>query len=179
LLATFRSFDLKERGIAMRRRVNLDPSCGSGGLNASQPMNSQQQANRSTTEQVRWSLLQTSNTLCIILIVGLIVVLPLASTVAFCVTKSILSFGLLSPIIPGITLLLRLRRRPEEFAFPLSPEDLQIRLKELDVEANRIEKQSTTASLPCSVGFAVSSIKGAHNREKRTAPGISQSYSCN
>ncbi len=123
----------------------LDPFAGSGTSNT---LHSAQPAEGSSLEHVRLSLLRTNDALCIILTLGLIVVLPLASTVAFCVTRSFFSLSLLSPIIPGITLLLRLRRRPEEFAFPTSREDQQIRLKELDVEIARIKKQSTITSLP-------------------------------
>ena len=101
-----------------------------------------------TIEQIRLSLLRTNYALCIILTAGLIFGPLIASTVAFCITRSPLSLSLLSPVVPGILLLLRLRRRPEEFAFPISQNDLQIRLKELDVEKAKIEKQSTTASLP-------------------------------
>jgi len=122
----------------------LDPSVGSGTSNA---LHSAQPAERSSLEHMRLSFLRTTNALCIILIVGLVVVLPLASTIAFCVTRSFFSFSLLSPIIPGITLLLGLRRRQEEAIFPISPEDKEIRLKELAVEIERIRKQSTLTSL--------------------------------
>lgn len=93
-----------------------------------------------TLEQIRLEEARVTNVLCFLLAFGLIT----ASAVTFCITKSPLSFGFLS----GLALIRAFRRRQEEFAFPLSPEDLQIRLKELDVEAKRIEKQSTTASHP-------------------------------
>ncbi len=96
----------------------LDPFAGSGTSNT---LHSAQPAEGSSLEHVRLSLLRTNDALCIILTLGLIVVLPLASTVAFCVTRSFFSLSLLSPII---------------------------RLKELDVEIARIKKQSTITSLP-------------------------------
>jgi hypothetical protein len=41
-----------------------------------------------------------------------------------------------------------LRRRKEEAIFPISSEDLQIKLKELDVEHERIKQQSKSPNLP-------------------------------
>ncbi len=119
----------------------LDPSRGNGSLNASQTTNPQQLASRSSSEHIRLSLLRTANTLSLILTVGPLV----ASTIAFCITRSPLSFVALLPVLSQAS---NIRRRLEESAFPISQEDQQIRLKELDVEAKRIEKQSTIASLP-------------------------------
>ena len=118
----------------------LDPSRGNGSLNASQTTNPQQLASRSGSERIRLSLLRTTNALCIILTVGPLV----ASTIAFCITRSPLSFVALLPVLSQVS---NIRRRLEEFAFPTSQEDQQIRLKELDVELERIRKQSPFANL--------------------------------
>lgn len=77
--------------------------------------------------------------ICVILISSLIA----ASTVAFCYTRSLLSFGFLT----FIPLPLSIRRRKEEAIFPISAEDLQIRLKELDVEMERIRKHNASGNL--------------------------------
>ena len=60
-------------------------------------------------------------------------------------TKNPLSFMALLPVLSQVP---NIRRRLEEFALPISPEDKEIRLKELDVEIARIKKQSTLTSLP-------------------------------
>jgi hypothetical protein len=77
--------------------------------------------------------------ICILLIFTSIV----ASTVSFCMTKSMLSFSFLSLL----SLLPSLRRRKEEAIFPISSEDLQIKLKELEVESERIKQQSKSPTL--------------------------------
>ncbi len=78
--------------------------------------------------------------ICVILIISLIA----ASAVTFCYTRSLLSFGFLT----FIPLPLSIRRRKEEAIFPISAEDLQIRLKELDVEMERIRKHNALGNLP-------------------------------
>jgi hypothetical protein len=78
--------------------------------------------------------------MCVILTVSLIV----ASTVAFCYTRSLFSFGFLTLI----SLPLSIRRRKEEAIFPIGAEDLQIRLKELDVEIEKIKSQNVWKNLP-------------------------------
>lgn len=72
----------------------LDLSRGNGGLNASQTTSPQQPANGSGSEHIRLSLVRTTNALSIILTGGPLV----ASTIAFCVTRSIASFGFLSSL---------------------------------------------------------------------------------
>jgi hypothetical protein len=119
----------------------FDHSCGSGGLNASQASVLQQAAKRSSSEQLRWSLVRTTNALSLILTMGPLI----AGTIAFCITRNPWSFIALLPVLSQVS---NLRRRLEESAFPISQEDLLIRLKELEVEVKRIEKQSTVASLP-------------------------------
>jgi hypothetical protein len=76
--------------------------------------------------------------------VFLIIILIVASVVTFCSTRSMLSFSFL-PFIPWI---LSIRRRKEEAIFPISTEDLQIKLKELDVEMEKIRKQNAPLNLP-------------------------------
>ena len=93
-----------------------------------------------TTEQLRLEEARMVNWLCFLLVV----ISTTSSAVAFCVTKNPFSFSFLSllPLLPVI------RRRKEEAIFPISTEDLQIRLKELDVEMERVKKQNTSTTLP-------------------------------
>ena len=93
-----------------------------------------------TIEQMRLEQAKMIDWICIFLIFTSII----ASAVSFCITKSILSFSFLSLI----SLLPSLRRRKEEAIFPISSEDLQIKLKELDVEHERIKQQSKSTNLP-------------------------------
>ena len=92
-----------------------------------------------TIEQIRLEEARVTNLLCFFLAFGLIT----ACAVTFCITQSPLSFGFLSglPLIPAF------RRRQGETIFPISQEDLQIKLKELDVEIERIRKQSPFTNL--------------------------------
>ena len=92
-----------------------------------------------TIEQVRLEQARMIDWICILLISTSII----ASTVSFCMTKSILSFSFFSLL----SLLPSLRRRKEEAIFPISSEDLQIKLKELDVESERIRQQSKSPNL--------------------------------
>ncbi len=85
-------------------------------------------------EQVRLEQARMIDWICIFLIFTSII----ASVVSFCITKSVLSFSFLSLL----SLLSSIRRRKEEAIFPISSEDLQIKLKELDVEYERIRHQS-------------------------------------
>ncbi len=78
--------------------------------------------------------------LCGVIIISLIA----ACVVAFCYTKSLLSFSFMT-LIP---LFLSIRRRKEEAIFPISAEDLQIRLKELDVELEKVKKQNALGNVP-------------------------------
>ena len=82
---------------------------------------------------------RTADLMCGIIIISLIV----ASVVAFCDTRSLLSFSFLT----CIPLFLSIRRRKEEAIFPISTEDLQIRLKELDVEIEKVRKQNAVGAL--------------------------------
>jgi len=93
-----------------------------------------------TIEQIRLEQALMVDLLCILLIVTLIA----ASVVTFCITRSMFSFGFLS----FLSLLPSVRRRKEEAIFPISTEDLQIKLKELDVEIERIRKQNASTILP-------------------------------
>jgi hypothetical protein len=89
-----------------------------------------------TTEQIRLEEARTINLLCFLLVV----ISAGCSVIAFCFTKSVFSFGFLTLLssLPSI------RRRKEEAIFPISPEDLQIRMKELDVEMERAKKQDVS-----------------------------------
>ena len=91
-------------------------------------------------EEMRLEQARMIDWICILLITTSIV----ASTVSFCMTKSMLSFSFLSLL----SLLPSLRRRKEEAIFPMSREDLQIKLKELEVECERIRQQSKSPYLP-------------------------------
>ncbi len=93
----------------------------------------------STIEQMRLEEARVTNILCALLIFGLIA----ACVITFCITKSIFSFSFLSFLSP----IPKIRRRQEEAIFPMGPEDLQIKLKEQEVEIARIEKQSTPIGL--------------------------------
>ncbi len=93
-----------------------------------------------TTEQLRVEQARMVDLLCILLIVSL----TTASVVAFCVTRSLLSFSFLSLL----SLLPAIRRRKEEAIFPINEKDFHIKLKELDVEIERIRKQSSSGNLP-------------------------------
>jgi len=90
-------------------------------------------------EQLRLEQSRINDLLCIFLIVALLT----ASLVAFCVTRSMLSFGFLSLL----SLLPSMRRRKEETIFPISAADKEIKLRELDVEIERIRKQGTPSIL--------------------------------
>jgi hypothetical protein len=83
---------------------------------------------------------RTADLMCGVIIISLIV----ASVVAFCDTRSLLSFSFLT----CIPFFLSIRRRKEEAIFPISTEDLQIRLKELDVEIEKVRKQNAVGILP-------------------------------
>lgn len=89
-----------------------------------------------TTEQLRLEQARMIDLLCVLLIVTV----TASSVVAFCITRSVLSFSFLSLL----SLLPSIRRRKEEAIFPISAEDLQIKLKELDVEIERIKKQNAS-----------------------------------
>jgi hypothetical protein len=91
------------------------------------------------TEQLRVQEAHMVDLLCILLITFLVT----ASAVAFCVTRSMLSFSFLTLL----SLLPSLRRRKEEAIFPISENDFRIKLKELDVEIERIRKQNSTSKL--------------------------------
>ena len=93
-----------------------------------------------TIEHMRLEQAKMIDWICIFLIFTSII----ASAVSFCMTKSIFSFSFLSLI----SLLPSLRRRKEEAIFPISSEDLQIKLKELDVEHERVKQQSKSPNLP-------------------------------
>lgn len=73
-----------------------------------------------TIEQMRWSYLRAIFAFCIL--VMLIVIA--ATTIMFCITKNPWSFSLVSALTP----LLKLRRRIENFLFPLSQEDLLLEM---------------------------------------------------
>ncbi len=103
--------------------------------NQPQPPKGLKVPERFLVEQAR-----TADLMCGIIIISLIV----ASVVAFCDTRSLLSFGFLT----CIPLFLSIRRRKEEAIFPISTEDLQIRLKELDVEIEKIRKHNALGNLP-------------------------------
>lgn len=74
----------------------------------------------STIEQMRWSYLRAIFAFCILITLAIMA----ATVIMFCLTQSPLSFSLLSPL----TLLLKLRRRIENFLFPLSQEDLVLEM---------------------------------------------------
>ncbi len=93
-----------------------------------------------TIEQMRLEQARMIDWICIFLIFISIV----ASAVSFCITKSIVSFSFISLL----SLLPSMRRRKEEAIFPISSEDLQIKLKELDVECERIKCQNKSPNLP-------------------------------
>lgn len=103
--------------------------------NQSLPPKGLKVSERFLVEQAR-----TADLMCGIVIISLIV----ASVVAFCDTRSLLSFSFLT----CIPLFLSIRRRKEEAIFPISTEDLQIRLKELDVEIEKVRKQNAVGALP-------------------------------
>lgn len=92
-----------------------------------------------TIEQLRLEQARTIDLLCVLLIVTL----TAGSVVAFCFTRNVLSFSFLTLL----SLLPAIRRRKEEAIFPISTGDLQIRLKELDVEMERVKKQGTSITL--------------------------------
>jgi hypothetical protein len=91
-------------------------------------------------EQMRLEQAKMIDWICILLIFTSII----ASALCFCITKSVISFSFLSlnSLLPS------LRRRKEEAIFPISGEDLQIKLKELDVERERVKQQSKSPYLP-------------------------------
>lgn len=91
-------------------------------------------------EQMRLERVRVTDLICILLIVASVA----ASATTFCITKNILSFGFLS----ALSALPTIRRRQEEAIFPISAEDKEIKLKELDVEIARIRQRRTFASLP-------------------------------
>ena len=93
-----------------------------------------------TTEKFLVEQARIADFICVFLILILIV----ASVVTFCATRSMFSFGFLT-FIPWI---LPIRRRKEEAIFPISTQDYQIKLKELDVEMERIRKQNPPINLP-------------------------------
>ncbi len=92
------------------------------------------------TDQFLVDQARNADLICITIIFMLIA----ASVVTFCYTRNILSLGFLT----FIPLPLSIRRRKEEAIFPISAEDLQIRLKELDVEIERVRKQNAPLNLP-------------------------------
>jgi hypothetical protein len=92
-----------------------------------------------TPEQFRLEQARINDVLSILLIV-----IPItASVVTFCITRSLASFGFLSLL----SMLPAMRRRIVEALFPISAEDLQIKMKELDVEIERIRKHNTPTIL--------------------------------
>ena len=93
-----------------------------------------------TIEQMRFEQARMIDWICIFLISMSII----ASAVSFCITKSIVSFSFISLL----GLLPSMRRRKEEAFFPISSEDLQIKLKELDVECERIKYQNKSLNIP-------------------------------
>ena len=93
-----------------------------------------------TIEQVRIEQARMVDWICVFLISISII----ASVVSFCITKSIVSFSFISLL----GLLPSMRRRKEEAIFPISSEDLQIKLKELDVECERIKYQNKSPNIP-------------------------------
>lgn len=94
-----------------------------------------------SVQQMCMEQAHVNNALCALLIF----VAVAATAVTFCITKSILCFNFLWLL----SLLPSIKRRQEEALFPISTEDLQIRLKELDVEVERIKsgKTSTVSTL--------------------------------
>ncbi len=91
------------------------------------------------TEQFLVEQARSADLICVFLFVTLVA----ASVVTVCITRSMLSFGFLT----FIPLLLSVRHRKEEAIFPISAEDLQIKLKELDVEMERIRKQNSSMNI--------------------------------
>lgn len=90
---------------------------------AQHPENQSSNPSESRTEEMRWSHFRTTNALCVLLILAVLT----ATTVTFCITKSPLSFSLLS----CLTALPHLRHRIEIYLFPLSEEDLLLELMKL------------------------------------------------
>lgn len=67
-----------------------------------------------------------------------------AAAGTFCYTRNLFSFGFLT----FLSLPLSIRRRKEEAIFPISTEDYQIRLKELEIEMEKVRKQNSAVILP-------------------------------
>jgi hypothetical protein len=79
-----------------------------------------------------------------LLCVLITIVLIGAAVGTFCYTRNLFSFGFLT-LLP---LPLSIRRRKEEAIFPISKEDYQIRLRELDIEMEKVRKQNSSVILP-------------------------------
>lgn len=100
---------------------------------------SPQQKGLNLSEQFIMEQARKADRLCVLFII----VLVAATACTFCYTRSPLSFSFLT-LLP---LPLSIRRRKEEAIFPISREDLQIRLKELDIEMEKIRKQNPSVIL--------------------------------
>ena len=127
------SSDADDTSDASKAKVDDKPTCQE---NQHPPLSS----GLKVTEQFLIEQARITDFFCILLIVALIA----ASTVTFCITRSMLSYGFLT----FLTLLPSIRRRKEEAIFPISNEDFQIKLKELDVEIERVRKQNARINFP-------------------------------
>jgi hypothetical protein len=83
-------------------------------------INSTPGASTCNIEQMRWSYWRATFALRVFALLAVIV----TTAIMFCITKSPLSFTLLSILTP----LLKLGRRIENFLFPLSQEDLLLEM---------------------------------------------------
>lgn len=95
---------------------------------------------RKNIEKARQADIHMTNMLCILLIIGP----TIASAVIFCITRNPASLSLAFIIPPAI---IKLRHRLQMHLYPFSQEELQIELKDREVEIERIKKQSGLSNL--------------------------------